>query len=178
MTSIKQSLISTIKLVVSSDDTKRDFLSRVQKENVSREENPYTHFCVYFAAYDNSSNHVFIGHHRKSGLWLFNGGHMDKREQPLETLEREMMEEWGSVQKYRNIPSLLTVTEIEHPDRQICRFHYDIWYFILLDMNKFNPDENLLGKEFYQIGWKTMRNAKLLTNDPNTKIALTWLENL
>lgn len=66
------------------------FFSRIEKGQLTRDENISSHFCVYFAAYDPECKQVFIGQHKKSGLWLFNGGHIDKGETPNETLKREM----------------------------------------------------------------------------------------
>ena len=56
------------------------FLERFSMGNLTRDEDNKSHFCAYFAAYDPNAKEVFIGHHKKSGLWLFNGGHIDKDE--------------------------------------------------------------------------------------------------
>lgn len=161
-------------------DIKRKFLKRVFEGKHTRSEDPKTHFCVYFAAFDPQHKLVFIGHHKKSGLWLFNGGHMEKGESPEESLHREIKEEWGEGMTipYVDQPPLLTLTKIENPTKQICTWHYDIWYFIPLKKNSFSPDENLLAKEFYQIGWKTMAEAKGLVKDPNSLIGLAEIKNL
>ncbi|MFH0863958.1 MAG: NUDIX domain-containing protein [Candidatus Gottesmanbacteria bacterium] len=177
-------LVITLKKVISSIPTEKKekdkFLERTQGGNLSREENPLSHFCVYFAAYDPSAKQVFIGHHIKSGLWLFNGGHFEKGENPKEALKREIKEEWGTNVNFPKIPKpeLMTLTKIEHPEKQICRYHYDIWYFFSFNKNQFLPDNNLLAKEFYQIGWKSILNARKLIRDPNTLIALVKVEEM
>ena len=53
------------------------FLERIQEGKITRDENPKSHVCVYFAAYDPRAKQVFIGHHKKSGFWLFNGRNID-----------------------------------------------------------------------------------------------------
>ncbi|MBU1104604.1 NUDIX domain-containing protein [Candidatus Parcubacteria bacterium] len=166
--------------VTSEDGIKTRFSKRAEEGALTRDENPITHFCVYFAAYDPKSQQVFIGHHKKSGLWLFNGGHIDKGEMPLEALEREVREEWGkNTQLNGNYePSLLTITEIDNPAKQKCRLHYDIWYFIPLNKDSFAPEETLLEKEFHQTGWKTVSEARQLITDTNTLLALYEIEKL
>ena len=113
---------------------------------------------------------VFIGHHKKSGLWLFNGGHMDKGETPEESLDREMGEEWGVKIKLEIIgePKLLTITPINNPTKQKCTSHYDIWYFVPLSEADFKPDQDLLATEFHTTGWKTIDEARALITDQAT----------
>ena len=165
---------------VGKEKVKREFLKRLGKGSLTRDENPLTHFCVYFAAYDPENQQVFIGHHKKSGLWLFNGGHIDEGELPLEALEREVKEEWGENVQLDGgyTPSLLTITEIDNLAKQKCRLHYDIWYFIPLSKNSFIPDENLLEKEFHQTGWKAISEAGQLIKDINTLTALEEIQKL
>lgn len=167
-------LKKVISPIPSDKETKERFLKRVKEGKLSREEDPLTHFCVYFAAFDPKVKQVFIGQHIKSGLWLFNGGHLEKGEEPKEAVKREIIEEWGKEVKLPKIPvpELLTLTKIENPEKQICRYHYDIWYFFPVDKNKFSPDQDLLTKEFYEIGWKTLKEAKKLAKDFNTLLAL------
>jgi len=158
---------------------KRQFMDRLKSGHLTRDENPTSHFCSYFPAFDPHSRRVFMGLHKKSGLWLFNGGHIDKGEAPNQAVTREISEEWGE-----NIfvvippPSLLTITAIENPKKQICEVHFDIWYFISVDMNMFAPDENKLSSEFSIWGWKTINEAKLLAKNKETVTALHTIEQL
>lgn len=157
-----------------------EFVGRIKEGQLSRDENPYTHFCVYFAGYDKETERVFIGHHKKSGLWLFNGGHIDKGETPEEALEREMGEEWGLKVNIKHIgePKLLTITPIYNPTKQKCTRHYDIWYFVPLSETGFKPNQNLLASEFHTTGWKSIVEAKTLITDSNTLKAISEFENL
>src|SRR5258708_633265 len=75
---------------------KEVYLRRLTEGLLTRDENLEDHFCVYFAGFSSSDKTVFIGHHKKSDLWLFNGGHIDKGETPTDALLREISEEWGS----------------------------------------------------------------------------------
>lgn len=156
------------------------FLQRTNKGKLTRDENPETHFCVYFAAYDPVAQEVFVGHHKKSGLWLFNGGHIDEGETPEQALEREINEEWGLQMTSSEIdnPSLLTITPINNPTKQPCRAHYDIWYFVKLRQVNFHPDQVLLAKEFHETKWTSPSEARKLVTDPNTLDAIGKIEQL
>lgn len=159
----------------------RQFAERLDADpNLTRDENPYTHFCVYFAAYDPESKQVFVGHHKKSRLWLFNGGHIDKGETLQKALEREIGEEWGLEMKAEDIgePQLLTITEINNPTKQTCTKHYDIWYFVPVDKKSFIPDKNLLAKEFYTTNWMTPEEARAVITDLSTLEAINKFEEI
>ncbi len=155
------------------------FMARVGEGAVTRDENPSTHFCVYFAAYDQSAGEVFMGHHKKSGLWLFNGGHIDKGEIPVEAVEREIGEEWGIVVSRDSIgkPELLTITDINNRPKQTCTKHYDIWYFIPLDKSAVF-DQDKLAKEFYETRWMPVDQVVPLVTDLSTVKALDYLQGL
>ncbi len=157
-----------------------EFVSRSKEGQLTRDENPYTHFCVYFAAYDPKSKEVFIGHHKKSGLWLFNGGHIDKGEIPKETLIREIGEEWGLKIDLESVgePKLITITPINNPAKQKCTKHYDIWYFVPVSRENFTPDEEKLNTEFYVTGWRTIEEARSVITDPNTLRAVSEMDSI
>jgi 8-oxo-dGTP pyrophosphatase MutT (NUDIX family) len=176
-----ETILNNIAQTTNSDDNIRiDFNKRINEGYFSKDENKISHFCVYFAAYDPINKLAFIGHHKKSGLWLFNGGHMDKNETPWQTLKREIGEEWGIDMEVDNFtPSLLTVTNIaNNPAKRSCKTHYDIWFFIPQDNEKFAPDNNLLLNEFFEIGWKTFAIARSLTKDPNTPKGIDAIEKI
>lgn len=159
----------------------RQFIERLDEDPaLTRDENPQTHYCVYFAAYDPRAREVFVGHHKKSGLWLFNGGHIDDGETPEEALLREIGEEWGLEMKQDEIgePKLLTITEINNPTKQTCTRHYDIWYFVPVDKGTFTPDEVLLSKEFYKTDWLNSKSARRVITDPSTLEAVSRFEDI
>ena len=164
----------------SGSDMALKFLERLKKGKLTRDENPKSHFCVYFAAYDPRAKQIFIGHHKKSGLWLFNGGHIDKGERINGTLMREIDEEWGLKGNDFEIkpPALITIAEINNSTKQPCNFHYDLWCFISVDKNSFAPVELKLSEEFYEIGWKKLEEARnLIKKDKITLLAIDFIEN-
>lgn len=155
------------------------FLQRIEEGSLTRDENPKSHFCAYFAAFDPQAKEVFIGHHKKAGLWLFNGGHIDEGETIRETVMREIGEEWGLDGQDFEIkaPALLTITEINNPTKQPCNFHYDLWCFISVNKGTFNPVETKLMGEFHEAGWKSLEEARSLIKDKSTLQAIDFVEN-
>jgi 8-oxo-dGTP pyrophosphatase MutT (NUDIX family) len=133
---------------------------------------------VYFAAYDPAARKVFIGHHRKSGFWLFNGGHIDRGETPADAVVREIDEEWGlkNVAVDVHHPQLMTITEIDNPLKQTCTRHYDFWYFLPFDHTQVRFDADKLGKEFQVSAWLTIPEAIERSTDPATLQALAYID--
>ena len=159
------------------DEVKLKFLNRLDEGNLTRSENPASHFCVYFAAIDPTAQKIFMGLHKKSGLWLCNGGHMDPGETPVDTVLREAQEDWGVTIDPADMsdPELVTLTEIEHPERQICEWHYDMWYFLPFSEATFFPDPDRLKSEFLEYGWYSYAEAQKLLKDPASFEALNFL---
>ena len=154
------------------------FKQALQIGKLTRDENPESHFCAYFAACDYKSKQFFIGHHRKSGLWLFNGGHIDKDETLRETVGREINEEWGLDINNLSVgaPALLTITEINNPTKQKCKVHFDIWHFVNVNKENFEPDPIKLAEEFYFVEWMSLAEARKVVTDRSTRQALDFIE--
>ena len=153
--------------ICDSENTRVNFLKRLEEGNFTRDENLQTHYCAYFLPYNQKDKKVFIVHHKKSGLWLSPGGHIDKGEGLLETLNREINEELGVKNFFQEpqSPFLLTITPIENKV-QPCKVHYDIWYLVPTDGSNFNVDP----KEFHETRWLTIDEAeKIVTDVPNRK---------
>jgi 8-oxo-dGTP diphosphatase len=164
-----------VALLPDSENISRKFFARSAEGNLTRDENPASHFCIYFFPYNPETKRVFVVHHKKSGLWISPGGHIDKGEMLFETLEREMKEELGV--DYRAsidlTPFLLTITPIENRV-QPCKAHYDIWYAISTDGNDFNIDP----REFHETRWLTIAEARKLVTDPPNLEALAKIEEM
>jgi 8-oxo-dGTP diphosphatase len=56
---------------------------------------PPKHLIVYFVPVDAASRCLMLGDHRKSGLWLPPGGHVEDGEDPRRAVIREAREELG-----------------------------------------------------------------------------------
>ena len=154
------------------------FKERLEKGALTRDENAESHFCAYFAACDYKNKQLFIGHHIKSGLWLFNGGHIDEGEILAETVAREINEEWGLDANGLKVgePALLTIAEIDNPTKQKCRLHLDVWHFSNVNQDEFNPDPLKIAEEFYSAEWMDLDKARQLITDQANLQALDFIE--
>lgn len=172
-------LVSIIEKAKGKKEVRQKFLARLNEGRLIRSENPRSHFCVYFAAIDPSEGMAFIGLHKKSGLWLFNGGHLDPEETLEQALVREAREEWGIPIDPKSVqnPELCTITKIEHPERQVCEWHYDFWYFLPFARSLFHPDPARLSTEFLEYGWYSYPEARRLMIDPASREAIDFIEN-
>ncbi len=166
----------SLKIITKEDENK--FYKRITEGKLTQDENKESHICVYFAAFDPHARQVFIGRHRKSGLWLFNGGHIDKGETLHNALKREISEEWGiSIDlKLLSLPSLLTLTRTKENLNQKCKWHFDIWYFVKVNKYIFFPVREKLEKEFSKMKWLYTKDAIKLVIDPNTIRTLELME--
>ncbi len=163
------------KSICDKEQTYIDFLERLEKSSLTRDENPKSHFCAYFLPYNPKNKKIFIVHHRKANIWLSPGGHIDKDEGLLDTLNREINEELGMKNFFKELPLpfLLTITPIErkvHP----CKEHLDIWYLMKTDGSKFNIDP----REFNDTKWMAIDEAKKIVIDPPNKKALEVIRSL
>ncbi len=155
----------------------KQFLERLSKGNPTRDENPESHFCVYFVAFDPKEEKIFTGLHKKSNLWLVNGGHLDK-EPVKNAAPREMGEEWGYnlPDGYELIPQFLTIANITDRPQIKCRTHYDFWTFVPVNMHEFSPDQEKLASEYHKTAWLSFEEAKKVTTDPSNLLGFDFIK--
>lgn len=165
------SLIDTTAL--ENPGTKGLFIERVKGGKLTRDENSKTHFCIYFLPYNPKDKKVFIVHHKKSGLWISPGGHIDKGESLNEALKREINEELGLKDFFNTdqTPFLLTTVKIPNPNHP-CDMHYDLWYLVETDGSGFNLDMD----EFYDAMWLSKEEVNQRVIDPSNRKALEYLQ--
>lgn len=136
-------------------------------EPICREENPQRHLCAYFALVNSEKTHMFLVHHQKSGLWLPNGGHVEKGESLEETVVRELKEELGL--SWQRTLKPFFVTRITTVGKTAGHTHHDIWFLVPIDpKTKLNPSED----EFYDWGWFSLEEAQVTSAEPNIKRAI------
>lgn len=125
---------------------RRSSLHRVRKPDV-----PPVHLVSYFVVLDERRGELLLVAHRKAGLWLPSGGHVEPMEDPWDTVVRECREELfidavPSVVAGRQ-PFFLTVTQTRGQGR-----HTDVslWYVLRADVGSVGAfDED----EFSAIKW-------------------------
>jgi len=154
-------------------EIRQKYLERIQEGSLTRDEDPISHFCVYFLPYDTKKKQVFIIAHKKSGLWLSPGGHIDPGETPEQALEREVEEELGvNLPEARLKPLLLTITYIKK-DVRPCKVHFDIWYFVPMNETGLSSEKE---GEFDNGQWVSLGRARELMTDENNLKALDFVE--
>lgn len=150
------------------------FCQRIEEGNLTRAENPASHFDVHFCPINPKTKEVFLTLHKKSNLWLFPGGHLELGETPDQAVNREIEEELGVSQFFKETPEpfLFSIVDIDRNERS-CKTHHDLWYRMETDGADFVLDPS----EFHQTGWMTITKARTLVTDPNNLVVLERIEN-
>ena len=155
------------------DRSYRQFVARIRQDNLTRAENRTSHFSAYFLPHERLSETVFLVLHRKSGLWLSPGGHLEPGETLFDTLNRETGEELGVEQAFsgHERPFMLSISDIANPSQE-CRTHFDVWYLLDNDGRDFRPDS----REFLETKWLDFDEARALVTARATLRALDIVE--
>lgn len=159
----------------SSIEVRDEYTARLKEEHLVRDRDLHSHFCAYFVPYNPTDKTILVGDHKKSGLWLMPGGHIDEGETLLETINREIEEELGVRHFFAEKPEpfLLSITNIEH-DIRPCKKHFDIWHLVETDGAEFDIDYT----EYNEVRWVTIPEARALITDPANIQALNVIETL
>jgi 8-oxo-dGTP pyrophosphatase MutT (NUDIX family) len=134
-------------------------LYRTRKPDV-----PPMHLVSYFVVLDEDRRELLLVAHRKAGLWLPTGGHVEPREDPWAAVSRECQEELSVPAVASTIrgerPFFLTVTQTRGPGA-----HTDVslWYLVSAGRDSITSwDEG----EFPAIRWLTV--DQVLAEPPDT----------
>jgi len=121
---------------------------------------PDPHLVSYFLLTDHQHDIVLLADHRKAGLWLPTGGHVEAGEHPAVTVRREAREELGIEAKFSPVtgdrPLFVTVTETAPSAGR----HTDVslWYVLTFCMSQpLTPDTG----EFRSARWWTREQIAL-----------------
>ncbi len=156
-TSLSQELQNLITTGSFDAATTTRFLERLAEGQLVRSENPASHFSTYFLPYNAANQTVLLVAHKKSGLWLAPGGHIEPDETLLQAVNREIQEELGVPNFFpeRPQPFLLTIVDIPLNQTRACRRHYDVWFLMPTDGHDFKIDPS----EFNDTRWVTKAEA-------------------
>ncbi|MFE7765867.1 NUDIX hydrolase [Streptomyces sp. NPDC057438] len=121
---------------------------RVHKPDV-----PAMHLVSYFVVLDDTRGQLLLVAHRKAGLWLPAGGHVEPGEDPWAAVVRECREELGihatASPITGELPLFLTVTETRG---QGSHTDVSLWYLLTADADTITSYDQ---EEFNAIRWLT-----------------------
>jgi 8-oxo-dGTP diphosphatase len=124
---------------------------------------PDPHLVSYFLLIDHHEDAILLVDHRKAGLWLPTGGHVEPGEHPVATVRREAREELGLEAEFSPVtgdrPMFVTVTETSPGGGR----HTDVSLWYVLTGGTGQPMTPDLG-EFRAARWWT--RAQLGRADP------------
>ncbi len=119
---------------------------------------PDPHLVAYFVLVD-AVGRVLLVDHRKAGLWLPPGGHVERGEEPDVTVRRELEEELGvRTELFEGLPSnplFLTWTRTVGPQA----IHDDVSLWYVLDARSLGPLAPDPG-EFHEVRWWSYADAQ------------------
>jgi 8-oxo-dGTP diphosphatase len=122
---------------------------------------PPQHLVSYFAVLDSES--LLLVDHKKAGLWLPPGGHVEQGEHPRETVVREIREELGFIPAHE-IAAPLMITCTTTVGSTAGHTDVSLWYLVNASRGlSFTYDE----QEFDGIKWFALSEAPLGRTDPH-----------
>jgi 8-oxo-dGTP pyrophosphatase MutT (NUDIX family) len=110
---------------------------------------PPKHLVVYFIPVDAANRCLLLGDHRKSGLWLPPGGHVEDGEDPRQAVIREAHEELGiEADCADDRPFFLTVTPTTGANSHL---DVSLWFVLRVARHatRLTPDP----REFNGVRW-------------------------
>ena len=130
---------------------------------LARADDPPQHLVAYFLLYDAPRQMLLLVDHKKAGLWLPSGGHVEVDEHPQATVQREVREELGIEASFVHpAPLFLTVT----PTVGAVAPHVDVSLWYLLHGDSTQPLWFDKG-EFHQVAWFALDALPLERSDPH-----------
>lgn len=172
-TSLIQNLTSLKKNLDLDQKVLAKFIQKLISDSlIVRDKNKFDHFCVFYVPVDLKNKKIYLIVHKKSGLWMPPGGHIESNETPIETVKRESLEELN-FQITDEPVTLFTVSidPIANP-LQLCKTHYSLWYLVNTGKQDFRyNEESLDGK------WVSLKKAKQMVTFPVYKNPIASLSS-
>ena len=124
-------------------------------------DHPNPHLVSYFPVVDPDAQALLLGAHRKSGLWLPPGGHVEPGEHPRDTVRRECVEELRMPADFLHpAPLFVTITRTRgaYPHEDI-----SLWYPLRGHVGRV-PDYD--PSEYSDMRWFALAHLPLAQSDP------------
>lgn len=143
------------------------------------------HFTGSALVCDPLLTQVALTHHRKLDKWLQFGGHADGDENLARVALREAEEESGLPRlryldfeealgcPHHPVPFDLDIHEIPARANEPAHLHYDVRFLVVSDTQALH-----LNEESHQLGWFTLADARLKTQEPSMTRQFQKLELL
>ena len=171
MQTIRVEIQRIINSIIPFDSEEIEHISFIQKWiasgtqifRIAKPATPDTHLVSYFVLIDETANKVLLVDHKKAGLWLPAGGHVELNEHPKETVKREIKEELGiNADFLSHDPFFVTVTKTVGQTAG----HTDVsfWYILKGCSSDFFAYEK---EEFHTVGWFLPTDIPYHRTDPN-----------
>ncbi|MCE5317241.1 MAG: NUDIX domain-containing protein [Parachlamydia sp.] len=170
---IREDIYQTIETLVPHDSLEQMHIEKalcwirsgVGIFRIAKPATPDMHLVSYFMLVDPERGKVLLCDHKKAGLWLPTGGHVEPGEHPRQTVEREVQEELGVVAQFlMESPLFITVTKTTGN----VAIHTDVtlWYVL-----KGSCNEELIfdSEEFHAIRWFESQEIPFEKSDPYMK---------
>lgn len=126
---------------------------------------PNKHLVSYFVLLDESRSKVLLADHKKSGLWLPTGGHIEFNESPYDTVKRECLEELGTKAEFM-IKDPLFLTQTITVGETAGHTDVSLWYLLKgSEKNNYIYDRS----EFNNIKWFKVDEIPFNKTDPHMK---------
>lgn len=135
---------------------------------------PPQHLVSYFVLLDRVRQQLLLVDHRKAGLWLPSGGHVEPNEHPQATVEREAQEELRVNAEFL-FPEPIFLTVTRTVGQTAGHIDVSLWYVVLGDCKQFLHYDR---EEFVQIRWFPVQSLPFERADPHLKRFTAKLLNL
>lgn len=124
---------------------------------------PPQHLVAYFVLFDPQAHKLLLVDHKKAGLWLPSGGHVELGEHPHATVTRELREELQCAASFL-LPQPLFLTVTQTVGSTPGHTDISLWYVLHGDARHalaYDADE------FHRIAWFALDQLPLSRTDPH-----------
>lgn|GEM_PF-135273 len=126
---------------------------------------PDPHLVSYFVLVDKATSQILLVDHKKAGLWLPPGGHVELNEHPKKTVEREIQEELG-IQAHFLSPDPFFITVTKTVGQTAGHTDVSLWYLLEGRASEFIQFDS---EEFTQVRWFLPQEIPYHRVDPHMR---------